>query len=619
MNSSVEPCPIPRSCLVVPGHKTRMHAKAATSDADEVIFDLEDAVPPSDKGLARETVGELLGAPVWGERRIAVRINGPETRAQAEDLRALADCSRALFSIVIPKVERLEHVQSVVAGLGRAVEVQALIESPLGLVNAQTIAEHESVTRLILGYADLAAELGRRPAVGIPDDWLMHREALLIAARAAGVVAIDGPFFGLRDERKLALAAMTARCSGFDGKWAIHPDQVSVINRAFAPSDSELEWARDVLGALSGAGVGSVAGGMVDEAMARSARRLLSFSSEHAPQPDSSEDTAESTAAQLIGAPYYDDMHTGQLFHAPGVTLGSGHAAMHQAIVGDRLRLALDASLAEAVTGKPGVLAHPMLVCDVAIGQSTMPSGRVLGNLFYRGLGCHPIHLGATVRTRTEVVARRDASGGRGIAALRVTSTDATGAAILDFWRCPLLPARPGAAPAGAADDISSVGHAADPKTYVPGNWTLAPMRAEPLGRLFSDLSAGEIFEIEAGETLTSAPELARLSLNLAMTHTDASQSVYGERLVYGGHVIGIAAAHVTRALPDLATVLVWHSCEHLGPTFEGDILTSRIEITGLETLGDGGLVELHVRQSARSVGSLKRDVLDWRLVGLMP
>jgi acyl dehydratase len=124
---------------------------------------------------------------------------------------------------------------------------------------------------------------------------------------------------------------------------------------------------------------------------------------------------------------------------------------------------------------------------------------------------------------------------------------------------------------------------------------------------------------VEAGETVTAAPELARVSLNLAMTHTDARSSVYGERLVYGGHVTGIAAAHVTRALPDLATILVWHSCDHLAPTFEGDILTSRIDITGHEPLGDGGLIELHVSLSARSLGGLNRDVLDWKLVALMP
>src|SRR6202012_3317844 len=146
----------------------------------------------------------------------------------------------------------------------------------------------------------------------------------------------------------------------------------------------------------------------------------------------------------------------------------------------------------------------------------------------------------------------------------------------------PLLPVAPGAPAPGASGDLSAVGTPADPKAYVPRGWTLAPLRDEPLGPPFSQLVIGDRFEIEAGETVTAAPELARMSLNLAMTHTDARASVYGERLVYGGHVIGIAAAQLTRALPDLVTVLVWHSCDHLAPTFEGDILSTSVEITDL-------------------------------------
>lgn len=623
MSTAVDLGTIPRSCLVVPGHKEQMHEKAAAADADEVVFDLEDAVPLGEKGRARDTVLALLAKPPWRERRVAVRINGAGTSAHAADVVALAQCNHPALSIVVPKVEGPELLQTTASGFGDSRVIQALIESPLGLLNAPAIARHEGVARLIIGYADLAAELGRRPATRATEDWLVQREALVIAARAAGAAAIDGPFFGLHDERGLGAAAMSARAAGFDGKWAIHPDQVPVINHVFAATEAELAWAREVLDALSEGGAASIDGAMIDAAMARRARWLLALGSQRARSAHTEEsgigDRHGSTPARRIGAPYYDELQTGQVFHGPGVTVTSGHAALHQAIIGDRLRLALDRQLAEAVTGRPGLLAHPMLVCDIAIGQSTMPSGRVLGNLFYRGLGCHPLQVGATVRTRTEVVARRDASGGRGIVALRVTSTDETGAAILDFWRCPLLPIRPGAPAPGATDDLSAVGAPTDPRSYVPRDWTLAPLREKPLGPLFSQLTIGESFEIEAGETVTAAPELARLSLNLAMTHVDARSSVYGERLVYGGHVIGIAAAHVTRALPDLATVLVWHSCDHLAPTFEEDILTSRIEITNLESLEDGGLVELHVRQSARSLGGLERDVLDWRIVGLMP
>ncbi|WP_344601829.1 acyl dehydratase [Sporichthya brevicatena] len=319
-----------------------------------------------------------------------------------------------------------------------------------------------------------------------------------------------------------------------------------------------------------------------------------------------------------VGPPFFDDLSVGDVFSAPGLTLTPGHAALHQAITGDRLRLALDSPLFEAVTGTPGLLAHPALVCDVAIGQSTAPSGRVLGNLFYRGLAARPVPVGTTLRTRTEVVALKTASRGRGIAALRCTTTDSDGTPVLDFWRCPLLPARTAEPPQHDAD-LDAVGRPVDVAALVPSSWNLAPLRTEPLGPLFADLTPGT-HRIVAGETVTSAPELARLTLNMAMTHTDATAGAHGRRLVYGGHVIAIALGHVTRLLPDLATVLAWHSCDHTGPTFEGDLLRTEVTLEELEPLADGGLVHFRARSAALSPGEeTPRAVLDWRAVGLMP
>ncbi|HWH95780.1 MAG TPA: aldolase/citrate lyase family protein [Baekduia sp.] len=601
-----------RSCLVVPGHSAKMHAKALSAGADEVVFDLEDAVAPDAKDAAREQVRTTLSAPEWRERQVAIRINPRGSDHQAADLALCASLDVEGLTLVVPKVE---SVQDVEAGAAIAA-VQALIETPRGLAAAAAVAAHASVVALILGYADLAASLGRRGAERDLERWLVAQEALLAAARIGDAQAVDGPFFGLRDERGVARAARAARELGFDGKWAIHPAQVAPLNAAFAPSPAERRWAQGVVAAVDAAGrqggaAATVDGGMVDEAMVRQARRLLALPFDAPPEADA--------PRRRVAAPYYDDLATGTTFRAPGVTLTGGHAALHQAIVGDRLRLALDGALYEAVTGTPGLLAHPMLVCDVAIGQSTAPSARVLGNLFYRGLGARPVAVGTTLRTTTEVVARRDASRGRGIVVLRVTTVDAQGEPVLDFWRAPLLPGG-GEAGTGDADDLAAVGHPVDVDALVPRSWDLAALRAEPLGSLFMSLAEGDTYEVEAAETVTAATELARLSLNLAHTHTDAAAGAHGARLVYGGHVIGIAAAHVTRALPDLATILAWESCDHLGPTFEGDRLRTRIEVVGLDPLADGGLVRLRVLVAV--IGDdddAARDVLDWRLIGLMP
>jgi citrate lyase beta subunit/acyl dehydratase len=588
-----------------------MQAKALGAGADEVVFDLEDAVAPDAKDVARAQVGETLSAPEWRERQVAIRINATGSGEQESDLALCASLDLERLTLVVPKVESPDDVTAA----ADVAPVQALIETPAGLAAAAAVASHPSVVALILGYADLAAALGRRGAERDLERWLVAQETLLAAARMGDAQAIDGPFFGLRDERGVARAARAVRELGFDGKWAIHPAQVAPLNAAFAPTQGERRWAERVVAAVDAAGRGggaaaTVDGAMVDEAMVRQARRLLALPFDAPP---------ETVAADhRVAAPYYEDLATGTTFRAPGVTLTDGHAALHQAVVGDRLRLALDADLYEAVTGTPGLLAHPMLVCDVAIGQSTAPSARVLGNLFYRGLGARPVRVGTTLRTTTEVVARRDASRGRGIVVLRVTTVDARGEPVLDFWRAPLLPGSGADAP-GDADDLAAVGHPVNAATLVPHAWDLAPLRGEPLGTLFVSLVEGDTYEVEAAETVTAATELARLSLNLAHTHTDAAAGAHGVRLVYGGHVIGVAAAHVTRALPDLATILAWESCDHLRPTFEGDRLRTRIEVIGLDPLPDGGLVRLRVRTAAIGDDDIARDVLDWRLIGLMP
>jgi citrate lyase beta subunit/acyl dehydratase len=600
-----------------------MHEKALSLDADEVVFDLEDAVAPSAKQQARDAIAATLSRPEWALATVAVRVNAPGSPEQEADLalvRRLAE--RIELTVVIPKVQAPDDVVEVARRLGAAVGLQALIETPEGIEAAAVIARsHPRLRTLILGYADLATSLGRRGAERVVESWLYHQEAVLAAARTAGLQAIDGPFLRLGEPLALARAARAARALGYDGKWAIHPEQVGVLNRTFAATEEELRWAAGVREALaeaasSGDSAVRLDGAMVDEAMRAHAERLLSLPRRERPV----------ALRASTGAPHYEDLSIGQAFRAPGVTITDGLAALHQAIVGDRLRLSLDAPLCREVTGDATSLAHPLLVCDLAIGQSTAPSGRVLGNLFYRGLAARPVPIGTTLRTTTTVVAkRRTRSSGRtarGMVLLRVTACDEHGQVVLDYHRCPLLPAR-GEDPDESGDDVIAAADSAaerDVHDLVPASWRLDALRDEALGPLFSSLEAGMSWALEAGETVSGAPELARLSLNLAMTHTDATAGAHGRRLVYGGHVIGIAGAHLTRVLPDLATILAWRSCDHLGPTFEDDLLHSEIALERLEPLADGGLVDVRILVSAIGIDEdERRPVLDWRLTALMP
>jgi acyl dehydratase len=334
-------------------------------------------------------------------------------------------------------------------------------------------------------------------------------------------------------------------------------------------------------------------------------------------------------AAAGVGGPWFEDLERGQSFTAPALTLTDGHAALHQAICGDRLRLALDAPLCAAVTGRDTALAHPSLVCDVSIGQSTGPTQRVLGNLFYRGLVLErPVHVGDTLRTRTDVVAlkenrRKPGRSPTGLALLRIRTTDQEERPVLDYWRCPMLPLRENAAETGHADDFADVPEALDRarvQRATPAGWRLGPLRASAARPHFVDLAPGLELAVEAGETVTAAPELARLTLNLAMAHTDATANASGRRLVYGGHTISVAAAHATRAIEALATILAWERADHLGPVFEGDVLRTELCVESATPLdGGGGLAGLRAVVSAvRDGADEPQPVLDWGFVGLV-
>jgi acyl dehydratase len=327
-----------------------------------------------------------------------------------------------------------------------------------------------------------------------------------------------------------------------------------------------------------------------------------------------------------VGGPYWEELAVGHRYvEFPAMTLTEGHAALHQSIVGDRLRLGLDATLSEKVAGRR--LAHPMLVCDVSIGQSTLPTQRVIGNLFYRRLMLRRLPaVGDTLKTTTEIVAlkRNSIKEGRkptGLAVLHIVTIDQEDRAILDYWRCAMLPIADVDASQPHADDLAQFPADLPPDALHPtlDGLDLDAYRAAVPGAHFADVSAPATWIVDGGDSVTGATELARLSLNIAKAHTDPGSHHSGKRLVYGGHTIGIAAAQLTKVLPNLVTIIGWHHCNHLAPVFEGDVLRSTVQLEGTEALpGGGGLVTLRIEVAAQRVDGATDDVLDWRLVGAM-
>jgi citrate lyase subunit beta/citryl-CoA lyase len=276
-----------RSVLCVPATDPRRISKALASGADEVVVDLEDSVAPADKAAARDVLAGYDWTAAPDGVRVAVRVNAPGTPWCHRDLEAVV--ALPVASVVLPKVERrgdLTFAERLLDGLEaeayrtERLTIQALVETAAGLTHLHdVVADIDRLDTLLIGYADLAASLGRGPGLGA-ETWLPSQERVLSCARAAGLDAVDGPFLAVQDDEPFQAATDRAAALGFDAKWAIHPRQVSRINATFTPTEELVERSREVIAALdaghaAGRGAVELDGELVDEAMALAARRVL--------------------------------------------------------------------------------------------------------------------------------------------------------------------------------------------------------------------------------------------------------------------------------------------------------------------------------------------------------
>lgn len=264
-----------RSVLFVPADRPDRFAKALAAGADAVCCDLEDAVKPASKPMAREQIRIFL----TGSSDVAriVRVNDIRTPDGLRDLLMLADLDLAADAVWLPKTESRAACEIALSALGGATPVVALIETVAGLRNADAVAATPGVAGLVFGSADYSAELGcamSEAALAVP------RAMILQAAASAGVPAWDGAWADLADDEGLAVDARLGSELGFVGKPALHPRQVAEINTAFTPSQARIEHARGVVAAsnAAGGGVATWAGKMLDAPVVRMAERVLAAS-----------------------------------------------------------------------------------------------------------------------------------------------------------------------------------------------------------------------------------------------------------------------------------------------------------------------------------------------------
>ncbi len=265
-----------RSVLYLPAIRDSAVAKARTLDADCVILDLEDAVAPGLKDAARDAAAAAIKAGNWGHREVLIRANGITTPWSAADFAAARWAGAA--AVVVPKVESADEAVRAVA-MADGVPVWAMIETPRAVIEAAAIAATPGVTALVAGFADLAKDLRLRlDAARTPLHYSMS--AIVVAARAAHMLAFDGVYTDIRDAAGMRAETEQALAFGFDGKTLIHPSQVDIANAVFAPSPEEIADAHGLIAAhetaiAEGNGVTTYGGKLVETLHVAAARHRL--------------------------------------------------------------------------------------------------------------------------------------------------------------------------------------------------------------------------------------------------------------------------------------------------------------------------------------------------------
>jgi (3S)-malyl-CoA thioesterase len=265
-----------RSVLYIPASRARALDKARGLPVDAIIFDLEDAVSADEKDAARETLAQALKEGGYGTRVKIVRINGLDTDWGAADAEAVA--KMAPDAVLLPKVSGPEDLDAL-AKLTADLPLWAMMETPLGILNANGIAAHPKLAGMVMGTNDLAKELNTRfRADRLP--MMAGLGLCLLAAKAHGLIIVDGVYNAFKDAEGLRAECDQGRDMGFDGKTLIHPAQVDVTNDAFAPSEDEIDLARRQIAAFdevvaTGQGVAVVDGKIVENLHVDTARQVL--------------------------------------------------------------------------------------------------------------------------------------------------------------------------------------------------------------------------------------------------------------------------------------------------------------------------------------------------------
>lgn len=313
--------------------------------------------------------------------------------------------------------------------------------------------------------------------------------------------------------------------------------------------------------------------------------------------------------------PYYDEFEQGMIIPPlPPVTVTEADNVAYRMITGDQHLPSADRAAYAAISGSNQGMVYPSLAMQYSIGQTTNATRRAIANLYYRSVRIlRAVEIGETLRTTTTVLGLADARPKgevhRGKVWLGIETVGDSGP-VVQYERCALVASRGGSP--GHGDEIPGPSEPvplADVASLAP-RWDLGSLPS-------TEWAVGEEQADAMRDHVDLAPSLARMTFNQAFVHRDGTASIYNKRLVYGGHVQGLAQSSLSRVLPGIAAVVAWDGCDHVGPAFEGDLLAFRHKLVDEHRLtghdGGGRLMRFEVRgATVDEAGNQGDDILVW-------
>ena len=578
-----------RSVLYVPGSSEKALNKSSTLDVDAIIYDLEDSVAPDAKKESRKAVIDIINSEINKNKEQVIRINSLNTDEGREDIKILENCTPD--AILIPKVNEAKEVIEIEKFLKNdETKIWVMMETALAIVNAYDIAKSSKYLKcFVMGTNDLSNELG------IEED--LKRTALqtsfekcMMATKAYKLSILDGVYNDIRDSNGFEEECVYSHGLGFDGKTLIHPAQIDICNRVFTPTPDQLEKAKRIVEAFNDArkkdpnvGVIVFEGSQVEELHVEHAKRILKAEKLISEVAGEKEEIIQGPQNQFKykTGNFFEDFSMGQkIEHGTPRTITSGDCSLYTALYGSRYALHSSKEFAKSLSLDDSPI-DDFLLFNVAFGK-TVPdiSLNAIANLGYAECKfLKPAYPGDTIKSTSEVIGLKENSNGEnGVVYVHSIGTNQNNEKVIDYKRWVMVRKKnkklesiektvPKLSEEVSKEEVIEISKSYD------FNCDKFNFQESGSSLTFEDYTIDEKINHIDGMTIESAEHMmaTKLYQNNAKVHFNhfiEKGGRFGQRIVYGGHVISLSRALSFNGLSNAFKVIAINGGTHASPCF---------------------------------------------------